>query len=156
MALSPTPRSASPAPSVSEAKPSARNPISVRLYRVLGSNFDDDATKAALETISALYVTHKPRAKEIESLRAHRDDGIHDESGEAAVKPSSTSGPLMEENVPGESAARARKNLRRDMENKLTNASKQFLDAFREVDQVCVLSTRSPFVMLYSHAWARR
>jgi len=42
------------------------------------------------------------------------------------------------ENVAGESAARARKNLRRDMENKLAEGSRQFLKAFGEVDQVSI------------------
>lgn len=43
----------------------------------------------------------------------------------------------MAESVPGESAARARRHIRRDMENNLTKGSRQFLEAFGEVDQVC-------------------
>jgi hypothetical protein len=38
------------------------------------------------------------------------------------------------EAIPGESAARARKNLRRDIEEKLAEGSWQFPKAFEEVD----------------------
>ncbi|KAJ7814128.1 oligomeric complex COG6 [Mycena olivaceomarginata] len=85
----------------------SRNPISLRLYKVLGTNFDDDATREALQTLSELYATSSTlKGKEI--LRNVEED---------------------------ESAARARKNLRRDMERKLAEGSHQFLEAFGEVDQ---------------------
>ena len=92
-----------------------RNIISPRLYKVLGTNFNDEATKEALRTLSDLYVL------------------------QTATSGTST----FVELVPGESAARARKNLRRDMENKLAEGSRQFLRAFGEVDRVseigCIL-----------------
>jgi len=85
-----------------------RNPVSVRLYKVLSNNFEDDATKEALDTLSKLYVTvGNPRP-----------------------------GSVLSETVPGESAARARKSLRRDMESKLAEGCHQFLKAFGEVDEV--------------------
>lgn len=43
---------------------------------------------------------------------------------------------VLTETVPGETATRARKNLCRDMENRLAEGIRQFLKAFSEVDQV--------------------
>ncbi|MCH5993091.1 hypothetical protein MMA87_24715, partial [Salmonella enterica] len=44
---------------LAERKPSgiqqAKNPLSLRLSKALGTNFNDKATKDALETLSALY-----------------------------------------------------------------------------------------------------
>ena len=106
------------------------NPVSLRLYNVLGTTFDDDATTDALQTLSELYATPAANSKDISN------DVLDDEDDEddGSVHQSA----LLQETVPGESAARARKNLRRDMENKLTEGSRQFLKAFAEVDQVCV------------------
>ena len=33
----------------------SQNPLTIRLYKVLAANFDDDATKEALETLAELY-----------------------------------------------------------------------------------------------------
>src|ERR1700722_6805184 len=97
-----------------------RNPIALRLYKVLGTNFSDDATKEALRTISELYIPS--------TVPGRGDEGL--------------------EITPGESAARARKNLRRDMENKLAEGSREFLKAFGEVDQVCLFLSVSEFRVL--------
>lgn len=133
MALSYVPRSASPAP---DSKISSRNPISVRLYKALASNFDDDATQEALQTLSDLYVTSS-RPKE--PTRLSSEDAQYDDFGsDATICPAPSLMPILVESVPGESAAKARRNLRRDMESKLTSASRQFMEAFGEVDQVCV------------------
>lgn len=74
--------------------------VSLRLYKVLSTNFDDGDTQQALGTLSELY------------------------------------GTVIAEGVPGESAAKARKYLRRDMENKLAEGSRKFLEALGEVDSV--------------------
>ncbi|KAF7306576.1 E3 ubiquitin-protein ligase PEP5 [Mycena indigotica] len=92
----------------------ARNPIALRLYKVLGTNFDDETTREALYTLSELYATP-----------VKGKDAPEEELNEEALT----------ECVPGESAARARKNLRRDMEQKLAEGSQQFLATFAEVDQ---------------------
>lgn len=141
MSPSPVLRSASPTtPSGPEPKLSSKNPISVRLYTFLGTNFDDHATEA-LQTLSDLYVTPPSASKE--PVPAGLEEGSHkDLRPDASPISAPGLGPVLEESVPGESAARARRNLRRDMETKLTNASKQFLEAFGEVDQVCGFSTR--------------
>jgi hypothetical protein len=39
----------------SSAQAQARNPVALRLYKVLGAKYDDDATRAALHTLSAFY-----------------------------------------------------------------------------------------------------
>lgn len=121
----------------------SRNPISLRLYKVLGTNFDDDATREALQTLSELYATSSTlKGKEI--LRNVEEDEVEEEW----AKPSGlVAGELLTEAVPGESAARARKNLRRDMERKLAEGSHQFLEAFGEVDQVRPASPHS--LLLY-------
>jgi hypothetical protein len=99
----------------------------MRLYKVLGSNFEDDATKEALRTLSELYATPGPsKTKDHEQLDL-------DEEEQPA---NSYSGHVLSEAVPGESAARARRYLRRDMETRLGEGSRQFLKAFGEVDEV--------------------
>ncbi|KAJ6519432.1 oligomeric Golgi complex subunit 6 [Mycena sanguinolenta] len=110
----------------------SRNPISLRLYKVLGTNFDDGATREALQTLSELYATSSSTSKGKETLRNVDED----EAEEDWVKPTSgLAEELLTETIPGESAGRARKNLRRDMERKLAQGSHQFLEALGEVDQ---------------------
>ncbi|KAJ7139696.1 oligomeric Golgi complex subunit 6 [Mycena epipterygia] len=96
----------------------SRNPVSLRLYKVLGTNFDDEATREALQTLSELYATPGSAVKGKEAARNIEDDELDEEWAK-----------------PTGSAARARKNLRRDMERKLAEGSHQFLKAFGEVDQ---------------------
>ncbi|KAF9476408.1 oligomeric complex COG6 [Pholiota conissans] len=94
----------------------SRNPVSQRLSKVLGTNFDSEDTRQALRTLSELYATTS-KGKEVQAP---------------------TSGPtqpmVLTETVPGELAARARKNLRRDMELQLAEGSRKFLQALGEVD----------------------
>jgi hypothetical protein len=112
------------------ASTQGRNPISLRLYKVLGSNYEDDATREALRTLSELYVAPgSSKARDWISTDAQEMDDFEDNAVRVPI-----------EAVPGESAARARRNLRRDMENKLTEGSRQFLKAFGEVDQVCLFA----------------
>ena len=56
--------------------------------------------------------------------------------------------PALEESVVGDIAARARKNLRRDVENKLAESSRQFLQAFGEVDKVCGQWDSTMYILL--------
>ena len=65
----------------------------------------------------------------------HEDDVLDEDSEPAAKVVNGTAVPL--EPVPGEMAAKARKNLRRDVEGKLAESSRRFLTAFAEVDKVC-------------------
>jgi conserved oligomeric Golgi complex subunit 6 len=131
-------RSGSPAPVLAARNGSwaaqTRNPVSLRLYKVLGSNFEDDATTEALRTLSELYVTLGPSKAE-DHAQLDLDDGHVPDSDEERAANSHVEF-VLSETVPGESAARARKNLRRDMETKLAEGSRQFLKAFGEVDDV--------------------
>ncbi|KAF5378347.1 hypothetical protein D9615_008765 [Tricholomella constricta] len=111
-----------------------RNPVSVRLYKVLGSNFEDDATKEALQTLSDLYTTARSSKSSERTNSPDTEDADFDYEGrERLSNPSNTI--VLAETVPGESAAHARRNLRRDMERQLTQGSEQFLKAFGDVDQ---------------------
>ncbi|KIM86455.1 hypothetical protein PILCRDRAFT_327206 [Piloderma croceum F 1598] len=119
--------------------PQSRNPISLRLYKVLGTNFNDEASREALRTLSDLYVSVPPPGS-LKGKEIQRDsDEVEDDDAEDDVLWGKSSVAANDcgflENIPGESASMARKNLRRDMENKLAEGSRQFLEAFGEVDQ---------------------
>ncbi|OBZ65679.1 Conserved oligomeric Golgi complex subunit 6, partial [Grifola frondosa] len=114
------------------ASPHPQNPISLRLYKVLGANFDDDATKEALSTLAEFYAPPPSlKGKEVQ-LDGDAPDDAEDLDG-AAVKPVVHS-PLSE-GIHSDIASRARKNLRRDVEGKLAESSRTFLNAFGEVDK---------------------
>ncbi|EKM55271.1 uncharacterized protein PHACADRAFT_143387, partial [Phanerochaete carnosa HHB-10118-sp] len=99
----------------------AQNPLSLRLYKVLAANFDDDATKEALETLAELYA---PTPSPGVAVKTKRREKLT--NGQV---------PQFSEPVPGEIAANARKNLRRDVESKQADSSRRFLVAFAEVDK---------------------
>ncbi|TBU50315.1 oligomeric complex COG6 [Dichomitus squalens] len=128
------------------SSPAAQNPVSTRLYKVLSANFDDDATREALDTLAELYApstsargaghTVNGKGKEVK-LDGDLDGDAEDENESlSTLKPNGlVAAAAVEESVPGDIAARARKNLRRDVENKLAESSRQFLSAFGEVDK---------------------
>jgi len=114
-----------------------RNPITIRLRKILGTNFTDEATTEALRTLSELYGTQSTSSVPGSKAKAQKngtdsDDDWSDEDTNVGL--------VVEDHREGlnETASRARKNLRRDLENKLAQGSQQFLQAFSEVDQVCV------------------
>ncbi|KAI0253558.1 oligomeric Golgi complex subunit 6 [Lactifluus subvellereus] len=112
--------------------PLARNPVSLRLYKVLGATFDDEATREALSTLSELYSSSEP--PDVRPT-ARQDDIVHDEvDGIDAEKIKDVPG-FLQGAPPGDTAAKARKHLRRDIENKLEEGSLKFLTAFVSVDQ---------------------
>lgn len=103
-----------------------RNPISLRLYKVLGTNYDDPATREALETLSELYrAPDSSKGKAVDRELKQDDDELSaiDVAGRHTLASTGT-------------AARARKSLRRDAELKLAQGSRQFVRAFQEVDKV--------------------
>jgi conserved oligomeric Golgi complex subunit 6 len=125
-----------------------QNPLSLRLYKVLAANFDDDATKEALGTLTELYaptptpvVAAKTKGKEFRQEKVESDEDQDDDSfedgGGTTEKVANGNVPPVTQPVSGEIAANARKNLRRDVESKLTESSRRFLTAFAEVDKVC-------------------
>ncbi|KAI0373041.1 oligomeric complex COG6 [Pilatotrama ljubarskyi] len=120
----------------------AQNPISLRLYKVLGASFDDDATREALDTLAELYAPPPSAGREAEGrdvkhdVERNGDEYADDEPEVNGARPTGLVAPAgVQENVAGDIAARARKNLRRDVESKLAESSKQFLRAFGEVDK---------------------
>ena len=110
---------------------SSRNPISLRLYKVLGSNYDDPATREALVSLSDIYkAPETSRPKSIEREPRSDEDEDDDLLDSEKTKPGRHTG------LSSGTAARARKSLRRDAELKLTQGSRQFVKAFQEVDNV--------------------
>jgi len=112
--------SAVPAP----APTSRNNPISLRIYKAIGTSFDDEASRQALEIASGLY-SGKGKAKELD----HDEYDIDEEDDPAHLRRAGK----------GESAAMARKWLKRDIEGRLASSSQKFLEAFGEVDKVGLL-----------------
>lgn len=123
----------------------SQNPLTIRLYKVLAANFDDDATKEAFETLSELYAlgpspaSVKSKGKEVEREKVEAEDDKCDDGDEegdtAPAKAVHSDTGSFYEPVPGEIAANARRNLRRDVESKLAESSRRFLAAFAEVDK---------------------
>ena len=109
----------------------SRNPVALRLYKVLSTNFESAATRGALQTLSDLY------APQIKGKEPRKCDEEEDDDDECLMQDGSrVPGQLSAELVSGDIAARARKHLRRDMEKKLADGSRQFLKALGEVDHV--------------------
>ena len=145
-------RQLTPSASTSTPPPS-QNPLSIRLYKVLATKFDDESTKEALDTLAELYApltslnghasgNGKGKEKAVDA-EVEEDDDYSDleELDDDPVDIRKRNGVLSTgavpgELVPGEIAARARKNLKRDVQTRLAESSRMFLDAFAEVDKV--------------------
>ena len=110
------------------ASTSRNNPLSLRIYKAIGTTFDDRGSREALELASSLYAGKgKARAdsSDTEVPNGHAaQDGLDEEWG------------LQRRAAKGESAAMARKWLKRDVESKMAEGSLRFLDAFGELDKV--------------------
>lgn len=143
---SPTPASSSSYPPSRNAgtpvsAPQTRNPITIRLRKILGTNFTDEATTEALRTLSELYGTQSSLSVPGSKAQITDDEDSNDDWNDEKTN----IGLAVEDHREGlnETASRARKNLRRDLENQLAQGSQQFLQAFSEVDQVCRSDTSS-------------
>ena len=110
-----------------------RNPVILRTYKILSTNFDSAATRGALQTLSDL---HAPPIKGKEPIK--RDDDLYDDDDIECLTQdgSRIQGQPSIELISGDIAAQARKHLRRDMEKKLADSSRRFLKALGEVDHV--------------------
>lgn len=106
-----------------------RNPITLRLYKILGTSFDDVATREALQTLSEFYSQASSSGDKLPDSDVDGTDGnefgVVKKSGPSSV-------------VSSELAAKARKNFRRDMENKLAEGSQQFMKVLGDVNEVRV------------------
>jgi conserved oligomeric Golgi complex subunit 6 len=130
--------------------PLARNPVSLRLYKVLGATFEDDATKEALSTLSDLY---SPSAV-VSTVK--EDIVVPDGADEIDVDATKDVPSFLRGAPPGDTAAKARKHLRRDIESKMEEGSLRFLSAFGMVDQVCnALLFGSPRLTYGPRNWMR-
>ncbi|KAH0831395.1 hypothetical protein J3R83DRAFT_14061 [Lanmaoa asiatica] len=94
--------------------PSSRNPMTLRLRKILGTTFTDPATTEA------------------KNANDDDDDSWSDLASEGTGLRNGVSGHA---DVANEAAARVRKNLQRDIESKLAEGSQHFLKAFGEVEQ---------------------
>jgi len=61
------------------------NPVSLRLYKVLSTNFDDEDTRQALGTLSDLYAT--PKGKDTLAVVEELDDEVLNDSVDASHVP---------------------------------------------------------------------
>ncbi|KAL0242100.1 hypothetical protein I308_105728 [Cryptococcus tetragattii IND107] len=102
------------------APPATRtNPISLRIYKAIGTSFDDVSSREALEIASGMYGPEDPKGKgkvqsEYEELEED-DDTLP-----------------KRRTLKGQSAATARKYLKQDIETSLATGSAKFLEAFAE------------------------
>lgn len=144
-----------PARSLSQSGPSSltsqssmssrNNPISLRIYKAIGTTFDDPGSREALEIVSSFYAHVPGKGKE----KAVSPDSIANGQDVFGSVPEEADGGEEGEVVPrrrtlkGQSAAMARKHLKRDVERKLAEGSQRFLTAFGEVDKV---RTRLPSI----------
>jgi hypothetical protein len=106
-----------------------KNPITLRLSKILGTSFDDTATREALQTLSDVYAQGGSSGDKPPDSGVDGTDG--DQFGSAKKSGSSFV-------VSGELAARARKNIRRDMENKLAEGAQQFMKVLGAVNEVSI------------------
>ena len=130
-----------------------RNPITLRLRKILGTTFTDPATTEALQTLSELYSAPSTALSHVQSPEQNAngdDDDIWSDLDSEGTAPRERSSSHTD--VANETAARARKNLQKDLENKLAEGSHHFLKAFGEVDQVCRAFSHSFLADAYSDA----
>lgn len=107
---------------------SRNNPISLRIYKAIGTTFDDPASRQALEIASSLY-SGKGKSRELDHIETDEGNDVVEAEGGTSRRAGK-----------GESAALARKWLKRDVESRLASSSQRFLQAFGEVDKVrCAL-----------------
>ncbi|ORY21431.1 putative intra-golgi transport-related protein [Naematelia encephala] len=103
------------------------NPISLRIYKAIGTSFDDPGSREALEIASSFYA---PSSSGTSKGKALSDDELgKEENGEPGSEV------VMRRTLRGQSAAMARKCLKRDIEGRMAGGSRRFLEAFGEVDQ---------------------
>ena len=116
--------SAQSSPAPAPAPSSRNNPISLRIYKAIGTSFDDPDSREALELASKLYSGTGAKGKG-RAAEEDEDAQLHDNES------------IVRRAAKGESAAMARKYLKRDIEARLASGSQKFLEAFGEVDKVC-------------------
>ena len=110
-----------------------RNPVSLRLYKVLGATFEDKAAKEALNALSDLYFPSEfPAVISIVKEDAMIPNGVDEVDMDSAKDVPS----FLQGTPPSDTATKAWKNLWHDIESKMEERSLRFLAAHRVVDQV--------------------
>ena len=128
----------------SPAIPSSRNnPLTLRIYKTLGTTFDDPGSREALEIASSFYApTPSSSAVKIPTIQTN---GLTSPQGRERALDSVTDdepeGMPKRRTLKGQSASMARKHLKKDLEAQLANGSRRFLEAFGEVDKVGFLKS---------------
>ncbi|WVF66103.1 hypothetical protein IAT40_000842 [Kwoniella sp. CBS 6097] len=129
--------------------PSSRNnPISLRIYKAIGTSFDDPSSREALEIASSFYAPGSPSSASLLDKGKGKagSQGVIEEDGEGDGDGDGDHGAggqgrdvvlglPQRRTLKGQSAATARKYLKRDVEGTLAGGSQKFLEAFGEVDQ---------------------
>lgn len=116
---------------------SRNNPISLRIYKAIGTTFDDPESREALEIVSSFYAPStsnttkgKGKAQEDQDIfGSHDPSALTNGDGEEDIF-------SRRRTLKGQSAAMARRHLKRGVERKLADGSHKFLNAFGEVDKV--------------------
>lgn len=146
--------------SAAASSSSRTNPISLRIYKALGTTFDDPTTLEALQVASGYY--EPAYAASISSAKGKskaQDAAVEDDSEGDGDEDES---PIFRRTLKtanageGSSAALARKYLKRDVEAELARGSVKFLHAFGEVDKVRPRRCRARVQALIPAAEARR
>lgn len=121
----------------------SRNPLSLRLYKSLSSNFQDAASREALEVLSSLYGDSSENFSGSRTTPHDEDtSSSHEEDApELHNRKNGFAGCAIEPDPLGNIAIaeRARKNSLRDVEQVLIANSIRFLHAFGDVNKVCLL-----------------
>jgi hypothetical protein len=100
----------------------------LRIYKALGTSFDDAASREALDIAASFYVESDAPSGSGSGKGKDKSTDVPIETGEELFIPRRT--------LKGVSrAATARKYLKRDVENQLAETSRRFLEAFGDVDQ---------------------
>lgn len=122
---------------------SRANPISLRIYKALGTNFDDPTSLEALRITSAYYTAPSSQDKGKGKSKAVEEPLVAASAETTEADEEEEQSPVFRRtlrnaaiNGEGSSAALARKYLKRDVEAELARGSVKFLQAFGEVDKV--------------------
>ncbi|GAA5881595.1 hypothetical protein JCM3774_006489 [Rhodotorula dairenensis] len=114
-----TPGTPSTSGSVSSSTSTTRNPLQAKVTRLLSANLEDGATRAALDTLGQVELAESRRA----ATRIASSSG----APAPATGPESAGGA-------GISDALTRGGLRKEVDNRLEQGSREFLRAFSEVN----------------------
>ena len=139
-----------PVPNERVSTSASRNPLALRLYKSLSSNFQDAASQEALEILSSLYGT-SPELHPAPRTAVHGGDASSsddEDARELSYDKNEFAGSVIESRPIGDVtiAERARKNSRRDIEQMLIANSIRFLHAFGDVNKVCMTSIMRCFM----------